>query len=391
MRLPACDCVCPGSDVSVVGPSGVLSRCLCGGLCGFEICVDFIVRSWQGRLVNAAECPVSQIKFTAHLHMDRSTLDCNRGSKGSVVARLACAEIARCAGLPHAAGLIPRVTPASQSRIIQAHRLAISFIVRDGARFLSVNIAHLVRLGRRFREHRLFYVENDSTDGTRAVLRRLSRVYPQLQGLMLDGLGNESHALCPARLEEMNCERRLALLAYLRQRALSLVEASWTRWTALLSVDVDFLHFSADQFISAFVTGVLHNASAIFGMSITASSTTNSGVQPYDTAAIRPLQAQATITRLCLTKVESAFSGFGTYFARSLRWVRPTYLPRYDWNRSPHAAAATEHNCFNAKLHAACRDAGCPLLVDPRFQPKYEWGDAHFLERVAARVRRRGP
>ena len=30
------DCVGPGPDVSVVGPSGVRSRCLCGGLCGFE-------------------------------------------------------------------------------------------------------------------------------------------------------------------------------------------------------------------------------------------------------------------------------------------------------------------------------------------------------------------
>ena len=35
--LLACACVCLGLDVSALGPSGVRSRCLCEGVCGFEI------------------------------------------------------------------------------------------------------------------------------------------------------------------------------------------------------------------------------------------------------------------------------------------------------------------------------------------------------------------
>ena len=203
---------------------------------------------------------------------------CSRaqGLTGSI----ACMESMRCDPLRLAAGVVPRLLPAQQARIIREHRLAINFIVRDGEGFLERNVARLASLGRRFREYRIFYVENDSKDNTRTVLRRLAQEYPSFRGLMLDGLGNESHALCPARMQEMNCERRLTLLAYLRQRALELVQTSWAHWTALLSVDIDFLTFTADQYVGAFVTGVLHNASAVFGMSVCASSTAISGVRP---------------------------------------------------------------------------------------------------------------
>ena len=45
--LLACACVCLGLDVSAAVPSGVWSRCLCEGVCGFELggCIDGSIRN----------------------------------------------------------------------------------------------------------------------------------------------------------------------------------------------------------------------------------------------------------------------------------------------------------------------------------------------------------
>ena len=76
--------------------------------------------------------------------------------------------------------------------------IAVGFLVRDGAGFLDSNLQQLVTICKRFRRFRAFYVENDSSDGTPALLRRFAREYPQFTGLHLRNASrSHSAALCP--------------------------------------------------------------------------------------------------------------------------------------------------------------------------------------------------
>ena len=148
-----------------------------------------------------------------------------------------------CRGVQHALPM-PHDAPGTSLPQIAAF----TFLVRDAADFLEANARAVSSIGRtHFREHRLFYVENDSADGTRAILRRLERELP-LSGVMLNVSAERSTALCPPTPEQMNCAARRALLARLRQRALELALA-WPAWDVLVSVDLDFKRVSADDFV----------------------------------------------------------------------------------------------------------------------------------------------
>lgn len=119
-------------------------------------------------------------------------------------------------------------------------------------------------------------------------------------------------------------------------------------------------HIRPSHTVSHLTCG-FHSASAIFGMSTFGSTSRLKDGQgnfghPYDLQAIWPPAAEQTILSLCLTRVASAFGGFGTYYARPLLRVRPRYWPNV-------SVAGTEHRRFNEQLHAACGDVSCPLLA----------------------------
>ena len=165
-----------------------------------------------------------------------------------------------CRGVQHALPM-PRGDASSALPKIAAF----TFLVRDAADFLEANARAVSSIGRtHFREHRLFYVENDSADGTRAILRRLERELP-LSGVMLNVSAERSTALCPPTPEQMNCAARRALLARLRERALELALA-WPAWDVLVSVDLDFKRVSADDFVRTVALGARLGAAAVFGM-----------------------------------------------------------------------------------------------------------------------------
>lgn len=102
--------------------------------------------------------------------------------------------------------------------------LAGGFMVRDGEPYLRQNIEHLLKLGESFRKLQLFFVENDSTDRTRPILRSYMLRHPKVfRGVMLDGVSkNTSELLCPMKLGMMNCKRRTMLLGALRSRVMEL-------------------------------------------------------------------------------------------------------------------------------------------------------------------------
>ena len=124
----------------------------------------------------------------------------------SLVPHDSCRGVQHALPMPHdASSALPKIA-------------AFTFLVRDAADFLEANGRAVSSIGRtHFREHRLFYVENDSADGTRAILRRLERELP-LSGVMLNVSAERSTALCRRGRSDA---RGAALLARLRD-ALSL-------------------------------------------------------------------------------------------------------------------------------------------------------------------------
>ena len=217
-----------------------------------------------------------------------------------------------CRGVQHALPMPPDAPSMSLPKIA-----AFTFLVRDAEDFLEANGRAVSSIGRtHFREHRLFYVENDSADGTRAILRRLERELP-LSGVMLNVSAERSTAL--AGPEQMNCAARRAARAAARALELAL---AWPAWDVLVGVDLDFKRVSADDFVRTVALGARLGAAAVFGMSVFNGS--RGVVMPYDQGAVLPKEALRSISLGCLTSVRSAFSGFAAYFAAPLRRARGT-------------------------------------------------------------------
>lgn len=265
-------------------------------------------------------------------------------------------------------------------------RAAFTFIVRDGEAYLERSLLALLAAGSAFAEYRVFFLENDSVDGTRSILRRYIELYPRrIAGEMLSNVSwLRSDALCQNPGKDplkRNCKQRLLLLARLRQRVLDLAWA-WDSWDLLVSVDMDFVAFDQSRFLKMIAVGRLLHVTAIFGMSV------HNGSQGrtlyYDLDAIWPPMAEQGTLGVagwggsgCLTPVRSAFGGFGVYYAEALRTAAPKYEGTAGWLGSH----KTEHGPFNFQLDAAARNVNVQggvgrglLLVDPSFRPVYRWG-----------------
>ena len=245
-------------------------------------------------------------------------------------------------------------------------RVAFTFIVRDGAAYVRRNIHALDNLQPSFREQRIFYIENDSTDGTCAILANLSKYLGRrLSGRCLTGFAQKhSEMSCRARVGSMNCPGRIELLARLRQLALDLA-LEWWHWDVLISVDLDFVRFSAAQLLATVALGKELDALAMFGSSVVKGKERDS--RTYDLDSIRPSSSREAIFDFCLTRVHSAFGGFGIYYALggAFRNANPRYIPIVKKGK----VAPCEHIAFNNRLRAA--HPSRPLLVDPRFRPVY--------------------
>ena len=90
----------------------------------------------------------------------------------------------------------------------------------------------------------------------------------------------------------MNCPGRIELLARLRQLALDLA-LEWWHWDVLISVDLDFVRFSAAQLLATVALGKELDALAMFGSSVVKGKERDS--RTYDLDLCMP-QNQSFIT-----------------------------------------------------------------------------------------------
>lgn len=245
-------------------------------------------------------------------------------------------------------------------------RLAIHFIVMNGEAYLERNLRRVYRdIARHCLDYRFEYVENDSTDATRDVLRAFESEDPRFRGEMLSLDGVHSEELCLGHTSS-NCSRRTDRLAMLRDIALQRC-MRWDDATAVLSIDMDFVDYDTRALHSMLHTfAATPDISAIFGMSVFNGLPTRLPPILYDTGAIRPYMSIVPIWwYTCISShtptlipVDSAFSGFGLYRTQALRDVHASY------KRNP---GSIEHIEFNKSIRGT-------RAVYSGFRPVYHRG-----------------
>ena len=174
----------------------------------------------------------------------------------------------------------PLTLDAAQA-VASRSRLAIAFLVRDAAEYIERNLWALAHLGSNFAAWRLYFLENDSTDDTRRLLDGFRNKFPMhVAGVMMDGASTQPSAyLCPPIFSKLNCLERTGLLAALRKRLLTFALHDPTHgivaahgWLgnddAILMLDIDFVSFSAANYMRSFAMARQHSAAAVFASSI---------------------------------------------------------------------------------------------------------------------------
>lgn len=194
------------------------------------------------------------------------------------------------------------------------------FIVRNGDKYLKTNINKIIQY---FYIHSIdwmiVYVENDSTDNTRAILLEFETKYKnRFIGRKLNLNNSYSTELCENDI--YNCPKRTILLGTLRQKSLDICYKY--KSDIILMLDMDFISFDYDKLFKMFTLFEEYKADAIFGMS------KNKNGDIYDWGAVIPRTTLEDIKnhRNNIIKVKSAFSGFGIYRTDSIK----KYYARYD-------------------------------------------------------------
>jgi len=234
-------------------------------------------------------------------------------------------------------------------------KIAFVFIVKDGEEYLEKNLNLLKRYNQD-----IYAVENNSVDDTKNILKRsgIKKV------VTLDLDKKSSLQLC--RVEETNCVARVRRLAYIRQQGLNAVLSSGIDYDYICMLDMDFVSYDEEQLLEMFE--FMENnkdVDGIFGMSYIK----NTGVIPYDVAAVKPWYKVPVIAlgfKRYVT-VDSAFSGFGVYRCSSIKRKDA----KYDYTN----ITDIEHVHFNRYFDN--------LVVDRRFNPLYYPSDVFFGVKLA--------
>ena len=294
---------------------------------------------------------------------------------------------------------VPMIKPEPELAVASAlgrERVAVGFLVRDGQSYLERNLRALDHALTGFLEVRFYYMENDSLDRTRQIIRSFGENH-SVTGRHLQLGGPHTQKLCKQQKKEYNCGARLRVLASLRQKLLDLVLA-WKLCTLVLLVDLDCVSFEVAGLRQLFVFHRREKADACFGQSVHIAI---GGKCMYDYGAIKPWTNRSsgdgglglrvplrhlmrprnsspdasafrdTLRHIAhgeVVRVRSAFSGFGLYSAAALRSTSAAY----DLNPTDF-----EHVGLNGHLAL--------LLVNSSFQPEYGEKNHHcgFLFKMA--------
>lgn len=120
----------------------------------------------------------------------------------------------------------------------------------NGLKSIQFWIPVLEHIGGFFKDYRILILENDSTDDTRKLLLSESRRNPRILVLCDDDtplntelcvMGMTSDVSVGGRKDERHLERRLEILAYLREMYLKRILRKWGRYTYMMVIDWDLI------------------------------------------------------------------------------------------------------------------------------------------------------
>lgn len=228
--------------------------------------------------------------------------------------------------------------------------IAFCFIVKDGEKYLDKNLQNIINLAILICDkYKIFYVENDSIDNTKEILKKFKSENNNILGKHITLDKKHSIELC-SNIFDVNCLKRVRRLAYLRNIALEKAK-EWSKCNYMIMLDLDFIDFDKKEFINMFdIINKNNNIDGIFGISITPIGTL------YDLGAVKPKKKiLPIILEQKLIKVNSAFSGFGIYRMKPIMDKNLNYNINCNNN---------EHINFNENFNN--------LFVYTPFRPIYE-------------------
>jgi hypothetical protein len=238
------------------------------------------------------------------------------------------------------------------------HVAAMTFMTRNGMAYLPHNLPVLDTLGKNFASYKVFYLENDSDDGSGSYLNRWSINRPFVR-VAFDRRVESSYRLCPVGV--YNCVPRFRLLASLRQRLWRAVRA-WKDWTVWISIDFDFVQLNLEQLMESVHFGHATASGAVFSLSLFQRHRGGLGV--YEGSHTDKISHAV----VCPQSVTSGFGGVAVYFSR----IRS--LPALDYDNT---TKTYEH----AHFHSNILNNGMKLFINTRCRPLYRWGSSEYWER----------
>ena len=192
--------------------------------------------------------------------------------------------------------------------------IGFGFIIKDGETYIKKNMEVIQKLGKQFKSYKIFFIENDSIDNTRSILKNFINEYNNIHGKFTT-LGDKLHStdLCKSSVK-FNCSHRVQRLARLRNTLLNYVQYEMKfNGDYFIMLDFDF-EFMPDPMELFRKMDTHTNIDAVFGMSLTPKQ------KFYDIQAIQPVFSKLKILLSFQKwiKVSSAFSGFGLYRWKSI-------------------------------------------------------------------------
>jgi hypothetical protein len=195
------------------------------------------------------------------------------------------------------------------------------FIVRNGEKYIQKNVDKINNfLQLNFDVYHILYIENDSSDNTRIIIKNLQKKLP-LSGIMLNLNNKISTQMCE-NSDQYNCNTRTQFLGKIRQKLVDIVKSDFYNYDYMMMCDLDFIDFNFNDLKNMIKLSVYNNYDAIFGMSLKYNKTLKH-YKPYDIGAMEPSYIKFLYSHFfkknnTIIKVSSAFSGFGIYSIKQI-------------------------------------------------------------------------
>lgn len=253
-------------------------------------------------------------------------------------------------------------------------------IVRNAARGLKRNIPTINEICSRFKDFRVVVFENDSTDGTKDILKKWAEAYPDKVFCITENIDRSSTIPKAGDVagNPFFSERRISKMAFYRNKYMEFIDESGLSADYLLVVDLDVYKIYPNAVFSSFINCPEWDAVTAFGYS----TSPKLRRRYHDTYIFQEwekrgdVQTEAYMSQ-CAEKygnlgpgdlwvrVAAAFGGLAIYRFDAVKGLRYKVIP----NRDPNVTVYGEHY----SLYVQMLDRGYDrFYLNPSMYLKYQ-------------------